>query len=158
MKVKIKELKETYAKCESDGFFKFKEEIDIELIGSLIHSAKRARTRIKKDTKSYEKETKDYTFVFRDNYEILRTLIDSFLLFDRAKADNHQCSNAYLCTKHPELELDWITLESMRILRNGINYEGESIDIEKWNKFKLQFEIYINTLTREIEKKLEENS
>lgn len=153
MKVKIKELNETYTKCESDGIIKFKEETDIGLIESLMNSAKRAKTRIKKDAGSYEKETKDYTFVFRGNYEILRTLIDAFLLFDRVKADNHQCSNAYLCTKHPGLDFDWIALESMRILRNRINYEGKSVDLEKWNKFKLQFEIYINTLIREIEKK-----
>ncbi|MBW2974781.1 hypothetical protein KY366_03615 [Candidatus Woesearchaeota archaeon] len=156
MKVRIEELGITCNKCESDGLIKFKEEIDIELIKSLMDSAKRAKTRIKKDTRSYEKETKDYTFIFRDNYEILRTLIDAFLLFDKVKADNHQCSNAHLCTKHSELELDWDTLESIRILRNGINYEGKTVDLEKWNKFKLQFEIYINTLTREIEKKLEE--
>lgn len=157
MKVKIKELNTTYNKCESDGIIKFREDIDKDLIKALMDSAKRAKTRIKKDTQSYEKESKDYTFIFRDNYEILRTLIDAFLLFDKAKADNHQCSNAYLCTKHKELEFDWDTLESMRILRNGINYEGKTVDIEKWGKFKLQFTIYISTLTKEIDKKLKEN-
>ncbi len=157
MKSKIEDLSIIYNKCTADGFIKFKEEVDIELIKSLVDSANRATTRIKKDKDSYEKETKDYTFIFRDNYEILRTLIDALLFFDKVKADNHQCSNAYLCTKHSELEFDWDILESMRILRNGINYEGKIVDVEKWNKFKLQFDVYTNTLKREIEKKLKEN-
>ena len=109
-----------------------------------------------KDKDAYEKETDDFTFVFRDNYEILRSLIDAFLLFDRVKSDNHQCSNAYLCKEHPELELDWNTLESMRIIRNGINYEGKMVEAEKWKKFKLQFTIYSSAIIKEIEKKLKE--
>lgn len=156
MKVKIEELSTTYNKCGSDGLIKFKEEIDIELIKSLMDSAERAKNRVKESRDMYEKKTKDCAFIFRDNYEILRTLIDAFLLFDKVKADNHQCSNAYLCTKHSKLDFDWNILESMRILRNGINYEGKTVDVEKWNQFKLQFEIYTSTLKREIEKKLEE--
>ena len=156
MKTKIEDLSSIYNKCEADGLIKFKEELDIELIKSLLDSAKRAEIRMNKDKDSYEKETKDFTFIFRDNYEILRTLIDSFLLFDKIKSDNHQCSNAYLCKEHPELELDWNIIETMRLLRNGINYEGKQVDAEKWNKFKLQFAVYINTIMKEIEKKLKE--
>lgn len=156
MKTKIEDLSSIYTKCKAEGIIKFKEEADIELIKSLLDSAKRAKTRMNKDKDSYEKETKDFTFMFRDNYEILRTLIDALLLFDRVKSDNHQCSNAYLCQEHPELELDWNILETMRILRNGVNYEGKRVNAEKWNKFKLQFTIYTNTLMKEIGKKLKE--
>ncbi len=154
MKIKIEDLGETYEDCTDKNIIKEKDDVDIELIKSLMDSAGRAKARIKKDKIAYEEETKDWTFLFRDRYEILRTLIDAFLLFDKIKADNHQCSNAYLCTKHSELEFDWNILEAMRILRNGINYEGKAVDLDKWNKFKLQFAVYTSTLTKEIEKKL----
>lgn len=79
------------------------------------------------------------------------------MLFDKAKANNPQCSNAYLCTKHSELDIDWNIIETMRALRNAINYEGKTVDAEKWNKFKIQFKVYINILSKEIDKKLKGN-
>jgi hypothetical protein len=104
----------------------------------------------------WEKESKNYAFILRENYEILRMLIDACLYFDRVSISNHQCSNAYLCKNHADLEFDWEILETMRILRNAVNYEGKRIDSEQWNKLKLQFEIYISALRKVVEDKLKE--
>ncbi len=54
------------------------------------------------------------------------------------------------------MEFDWEIMETMRILRNAVNYEGKRIDSEQWSKLKLQFEIYINALRKVVEDKLEE--
>ncbi|MBU0627551.1 MAG: hypothetical protein KKC75_00025 [Nanoarchaeota archaeon] len=84
-------------------------------------------------------------------------MIEAFLLFDKISEENHQCNNAYLCLKHPELELDWNFLETVRLKRNAINYRGQLLKYEDWKKLKLSFDLHINKLSREIEKKLKEN-
>ncbi|MBI2208138.1 hypothetical protein HYU50_01460, partial [Candidatus Woesearchaeota archaeon] len=85
-------------------------------------------------------------------------LIEAFLLFFKIAAENHQCKNAYICFKHPELELGWNFLETIRLKRNAINYRGQLLNYEDWIKFKLQFEMHINKLKTEIDKRLKEEN
>src|SRR3989344_4740399 len=156
MKTMIDDLERTYDLCLSTG--KLKEKIvDMELIKSLKIVAEKGLKFIKSKTKDIPKDSMDWTFVFRDHYESLRGLIEAYLLFDGIEADNHQCKNAYLCVKYPGLELDWEFLETIRLKRNAINYRGQLLNYEDWKDFKLRFELHINTLIKEIEKKLKEN-
>lgn len=157
MKIDIDELDKTYDKCIALGSIKEKNETDIELIKSLKNIAEKGIEFIKEKSKNIKKDSTDWTFVFRDYYESLRTLIEAYLLFDRITAENHQCKNAYLCLKHPELELGWEFLETARLKRNAINYQGQLLRYEDWNKLKLQFELHIHKLQKEIENKLEES-
>lgn len=150
----IKELESVYNQCKSEGIIKLKAELDIELIKSLRISAEKDLAFIKSKEKEIPKESEDWTFVFRDYYESLRSLIDAFLLFEKVTADSHQCKNAYLCYHHPELELDWNFLETARLKRNAINYKGQLLRYEDWRKIRLNFELHINKLTEEIEDKL----
>ena len=158
MNVDIGDLDKTYDKCMATGSIKEKNTVDIELIKSLKNVAERGLSFIKRESKNLKKDSDDWTFVFRDYYESLRGLIESFLLFFKIAAENHQCKNAYICFKHPELELDWNFLETIRLKRNAINYRGQLLNYEDWNKFKLQFEVHINKLKAEIEKRLDEES
>jgi len=103
MKVTIDELEKTYDKCVASGFIREKNETDIELIKSLKKVADAGLHFIKDKMKSIKKDSTDWTFVFRDYYEALRGLIEAYLLFDRVQAERHQCKNACLCAKHPEL-------------------------------------------------------
>jgi len=152
----IDDLERTYDLCLSTG--KLKEKIvDMELIKSLKIVAEKGLEFIKSKSKDIPKDSMDWTFVFRDHYESLRGLIEAYLLFDGIEADNHQCKNAYLCVKYPGLELDWEFLETIRLKRNAINYRGQLLNYEDWKDFKLRFELHINTLIKEIEKKLKEN-
>ncbi|HLD05762.1 MAG TPA: hypothetical protein VJG90_08635 [Candidatus Nanoarchaeia archaeon] len=156
MKTMIDDLERTYDLCLSTG--KLKEKIvDMELIKSLKIVAEKGLEFIKSKSKDIPKDSMDWTFVFRDHYESLRGLIEAYLLFDGIEADNHQCKNAYLCVKYPGLELDWEFLETIRLKRNAINYRGQLLNYEDWKDFKLRFELHINTLIKEIEKKLKEN-
>ena len=153
MKNTIDDLDKTYKLCMSTG--NIKEKItDLELIKSLKDVAEKGLAFIKSKSKDIPKDSTDWTFVFRDYYESLRGLIEAYLLFDGIEADNHQCKNAYLCFKYKELELDWEFLEIIRLKRNAINYKGQLLKYEDWKEVKLKFELHINALKKEIERKL----
>lgn len=154
MKIDIDELDETYNKCLASGKFKEKNEVDTELIRSLKNVAEQGLKFIKDKEKGIKKESTDWTFVFRDYYEALRNLIEALLLFDKMEADNHQCKNAYLCSKHPELDVEWQFLETIRLKRNAINYRGQLLKYEDWKKLKIQFDLHINLLKKKIDEKL----
>ena len=153
MKITIDNLDKTYKLCMSTGSIKEKSS-DIELIKSLKVVAEKGLEFINSKSKDIPKDSTDWTFVFRDHYESLRGLIEAYLLFEGIEADNHQCKNAYICFKHPELEFDWEFLETIRLKRNAINYRGLLLKYEDWNSLKLKFELHITALKKEIEKKL----
>lgn len=153
MKITIDNLDKTYKLCMSTGSIKEKS-IDIELIKSLKIVAEKGLEFINSKSKDIPKDSTDWTFVFRDHYESLRGLIEAYLLFDGIEADNHQCKNAYICFKHPELEFDWDFLETIRLKRNAINYRGQLLKYDNWKQLKIKFELYMNALKKEIERKL----
>jgi len=156
MKLTIDNLDKTYRLCMSTGNIKEKY-VDIELIKSIKFVAEKGIEFINSKSKDIPKDSTDWTFIFRDYYESLRGLIEAYLLFDGIEADNHQCKNAYACFKHPDLELDWEFLEAIRLKRNAINYRGQLLKYDVWKQLKLKFELHINALKREIEKKLEKD-
>ncbi len=75
-------------------------------------------------------------------------------MFDGIEADSHQCKNAHICFKHPELELDWEFLETIRLKRNAINYRGQLLKYDDWSILKMKFELHINAIRRKLEEKL----
>lgn len=158
MKIEIDNLDKTYNKCTTTGSIKEKNAIDIELIRSLKDIAEQGLSFTKEKSKGLPKDSKNWTFVFRDYYESLRGFIEAYLLTDKITSENHQCKNAYRCFKHPELDLNWNFLETARLKRNHINYRGQSLKYEDWIKLKINFDLHINKLKEEIEKKLEEDS
>lgn len=153
--MKIDELATTFGHCLSSGMIKEKS-VDRELIRSLQLVAKKGLEFINSRAKDLPKESLEWTFVFREYYESLRGLIEAYLLFEGIVADNHQCKNAHICFKHPELELNWEFLETIRLKRNAINYRGQLLNYEDWGLLKLNFELHISLLNKEIEKKLRE--
>ena len=153
MKIDVDNLELSYDRCISSGNIKEKT-TDIELIKSLKNVAEKGLEFIKGRSKDIPKDSTDWTFVFRDYYESLRGLIEAFLLFDGIEADSHQCKNAYICLKHPELELDWEFLETIRLKRNAINYRGQLLKCDDWKIFELRFELHMNSLKKKIEEKL----
>ena len=154
MKQTIDDLDRTYDVCLANGMFKEKNTVDIELIKSLKEMAEKGLEFINKKSNDIKKDSSEWTFVFRDYYESLRALIEAILLFDRIEADSHQCKNAYICLKHPELELDWEFLETIRLKRNAINYRGQLLKCDDWKIFELRFELHMNSLKKKIEEKL----
>jgi CRISPR/Cas system-associated protein Cas10 (large subunit of type III CRISPR-Cas system) len=156
MKITIDDLDKTYELCLSRGNIKEKV-VDIELIKSLKMVAEKGLEFIRSKSKDIPKDSTDWTFVFRDYYESLRELIEAYLLFDGIEADSHQCKNAYICFKYPELELHWEFLETIRLKRNAINYRGQLLKYDDWKVLKLKFDLHISALKKEIERNLNKN-
>jgi hypothetical protein len=72
--------------------------------------------------------------------------VQTFLLFDNKKSFNHECLFAYICYKHPELKLEWETLDRLRKKRNSLNYYNDTISFEEWGMIKDRLNKDINTL------------
>lgn len=149
---KYKTNEECYDSCKSNGFFEKKGEVNIEKIKSNLKIAEEDLASAK-DAMKKERWNSGYKLF----YDVLHILVESYLCFDSIKSSNHQCLFAYLCIKHPNLELSWDFFEKVRTKRNGINYYGQPVIRDDWKTVEFQFNIYISTLKKEIEKKLEQN-
>jgi hypothetical protein len=147
---KVKSLEDVYDDCCASGLIREKDIVDYELIRSLLISAEKERMMLK----DAEKVINCNFVLFNLYYDVLRKLISAFLLFERIKSENHQCLNAYLCIKHPDLDIDWKMLETFRGLRNGINYEGKDISRDEWLEQKPCLEVYIRTFVKAVSEKL----
>ncbi|MBW2990611.1 hypothetical protein KY348_02810 [Candidatus Woesearchaeota archaeon] len=147
-----KTLEENYDDCISKGYLNETRKVDVAKIKSniklsdeLIESAR--------DDSDKQRRNAGYDSL----YDALHNLVEAFLAFDKVRSSNHQCLFAWLCYKHPELELDWSFFERIRTRRNGINYYGEPITKEKFNQDKLGFKLYANLLKNKILKRLKSN-
>ncbi len=148
--LKYKTLEERYESCKQHGFFEKIEDINIEKVKTNLKIAEEDLASANDSVKN-----KRWNSAYKLFYDVLHILVESYLCFDRMKSLNHQCLFAYLCIKHPELELNWEFFEKIRTKRNGINYYGQPVTSEDWKEAELQFNLYISTLKKEIKKKLE---
>jgi len=85
-------------------------------------------------------------------------LIEAYALLDGLEAETHQCKNAWLCFEHPELEVDWAFLETIRLKRNAINYRGQLLRADDWRRFKPNFVLHLDILKRRIAERLGERN
>jgi len=44
----------------------------------------------------------------------------------------------------------------MRLLRNSVHYEGRPISAETWKKYKLKFQVYIQTFIKILKQELKD--
>ncbi len=138
--MKIEDIKIVYEKCK-DGKIVFSEQVDIELAESLMKQAQREWKEIIEMEKAREDKTENFSLIFCNRYDVMRKLIHSLAIFDKLKPSDHKCITAHLCKQHPEFELDWETLETMRLLRNNVQYRGQGINKELWLDYKFKFNI-----------------
>ncbi len=97
---------------------------------------------------------KRWNSAYKIYYDVLHQLAEAFLLCDNVKSRNHQCLFTYLCVKYPELELNWDFLEKVRTKRNGIHYYGTLVTSKDWKEAALQFQLYIDMLTKKVKEKI----
>lgn len=153
--MKIEKLDLAYNECQANGKFIPTDSVDRELAESLYRQAKSDWEEVLEFEKVREKKTANYSKLFSNRYDVMRMLIHILSIFDKIKPGDHKCIGAHLCVKHPEFEFDWENLETMRLLRNGVQYRGQGITKETWSSYKLKFEIYIRSLFSFVKKKLE---
>jgi len=153
--MKIDDLKIAYGKCVDTGALKKANEVDIEKAKTLLENAELDIDSLKDAQSLFEKKN-NFGFLWANHYEIVRQLVAGILLFEKIISDNHKCLYAYICTKHKEWDIDWETIETMRLLRNGVHYEGRPISEEIWKSYKYKFEVYTKTFIKILRDKIKE--
>lgn len=142
--MKDKTLENVYDSCVAEGFILPQEGKEISQIKATLGIVKE-----KIDSIKLHKKSSDYNILYRLNYDVLYILSGSLALFDEVKIDNHECLFAYLCLKHDDLELDWNFFELIRI-----KTQGNLITRDDYKAVEFQFSLYINTLQKELERKM----
>jgi hypothetical protein len=146
-----KTLEETYDSCLTDGFILITD-ANPDKARQLMDDAKTSFNSANILAKSISKDSKEWQNVYSLNYEGLRMLAESLLLFDGITSSDEKSIFAALCVKHPDLELDWYFFEK---IRTKISDE-DSLEItnKNWKEIELQMKVYVLALTKEAEKKL----
>lgn len=139
-----------FQKCSADGSFINLSQADTGLIKTMRDIALLDMGTVKKLSTGEG----DWNALFKLGYDVLHTLAEAFVYFDKIKAERHECLFAYLCEKHTELEFDWNFLDTIRIIRNRSIYYGKPATKENWKSAEFQLHLYINTLKKIIEEKL----
>lgn len=150
---KVKNLNEVYNQCVTEGSLQEPEEIDLEKAKSLLDNAEQDLDTLKETIPIMEKK-KNFNLIWSSKYEIIRQLVQGILLLEKVNSDNHQCLYAYICVKHSDWDIDWETIETMRLLRNGVHYEGRPVNADTWKDYKLKFDIYTRTFIKILKKRL----
>ena len=143
-----KTLEQAYDACTADGMFLPQKSVETARIRCMLAIAAEDWASIN-DLKTKNR----WNTIFKLSYDVFHTLAEAFILFDKTKCANHQCLFAYLCTKHPELVLDWDFLERFRTKRNGIQYYGETIAKADFKENEVQIALYVKTLRDALEEK-----
>ena len=151
---KEKELGGAFTECTNAGSFIPLAKVDIDQIKSMLAVAMIDFETVKEWQNKAAKESGQWNAIYKVAYDVLHTLSEAFIVFDKIKARSHECVFAYLCEKHSELDFDWNFFEKVRITRNRSIYYGDFVSCQQWKEIELQINLYINTLKKVIEQKL----
>lgn len=143
-----------FQKCSSEGSFIVLAKTDSDQIKSMLNIALVDLETVKTWQNQAPKKSGQWNAILKLAYDVLHTLAEAFLQFDKIKAKTHECLFAYLCEKHAELELDWNFFDKLRTLRNRSLYYGKPASYDDWKEIEFQLNLYINTLNKAIESRL----
>ena len=149
-------LEETYDRCVSEGQILQIEELNLKKAETVLSHTRNEFEFLTSSLIKSGKEMPSWNFIYRNYYDILHELCEALLRLDKTKARTHQALFSYLCMKHPYLELDWDFFEKIRTKRNGIMYYFETVSYTDWKSVETQIKLYINFISKEIEKKIKE--
>ena len=85
-------------------------------------------------------------FVVENYYEIIKELLIALLLKRGLKSKNHQCLISYFYKNYPQYEDQAHVILQMSYFRNRLDYYGEAIDFNFYEKYKEDFMVIINTI------------
>jgi hypothetical protein len=146
----MKSLRETHDDCHKKGMLANLESFQVKKIDSMIKIAEEDKQLI-----IDAKKRNSINSMFKLYYNVMHTLTEALVRFDKVISSNHQCLFAYLCSNYKYLDFDWNFFETVRIIRNGLCYDGIPIKETDWKNIEFQFNVYINTLKKEIQKRLD---
>jgi hypothetical protein len=129
-----------WQECNKQGYAK-KVELDSGRIQDIIKSSNdRERTAKLLPVNEITKETVISLF-----YDTLRELLEALALKHKFKVYNHECYTSFLnnIIKDEELALEF---DSLRLLRNSINYYGKKIELNDSRLILLKLEKLIRRI------------
>ncbi|MEK6920726.1 MAG: hypothetical protein AABX82_02495 [Nanoarchaeota archaeon] len=147
-----KTAQEVYDFFLADGEFKINE-VDFSLIRKMRNAAVENAEYIEFLLKQ---QIVNWRVIYTLYYDVLRELCEALIKCNGIKISNHQGCFAYICIKFPELELDWNFFERIRNTRNRNKYEGKDIIQQDWKEIQLQLHLYVSTIKKVLEEKLNE--
>lgn len=100
-------------------------------------------------------ENPNWRVIFNINYDVLRELCSQLMRFKRQKISNHKGLFAFIVLNYPNLELDWKFFETIRNMRNQSKYTGLDIKEDMWKSVKIQMDLYISAIKKEVENKIQ---
>lgn len=150
----FKDENEAHLACSKDGMLLPRAEINTDKISTMLELSQSDIEAANMLLKANQGGNFHWNTIYKLYYDALHSLVEAFLIFDKIKSRNHQCLFAYLCVKHSELDFSWNFFEKARTKRNGISYYGQPVNKKDWKEIEVQMKLYINTLKKEIEKKL----
>lgn len=93
------------------------------------------------------------SFIIEGYYEIIKELLTALLLSNGLRSKNHQCLISYFYNNYPDYEAEVNLISQMSYLRNRLDYYGELIEFNFYEKNKTEFEYIIKILNKLIEDK-----
>ena len=99
-----------------------------------------------------EIKSENVSFVVEDYYEVIKELLVAYLLKNGLKSGNHQCLISYFYKENPDYEKEACLISQMSFFRNRLNYYGEDVPMEFYEKNKDEFERLIKLILELIEK------
>ena len=134
-----------WGECE-EKFIK-EVEIDKERIEAIMDKALR---RLKR-AQTTKIDNGDVSFVVEDYYEVVKEILVAYLLKDGLRSKNHQCLISYFYKQNPDREKETQLILQMSFFRNRLDYYGEEIPLDFYQKNKEEFENIIKLLKNLIE-------
>jgi hypothetical protein len=149
-------LERTYDRCCAEGQVQIVEEDGSEVAGQLLASAQSDLKSLKEITQPLEKQ-QNYRLLWSIRYRILQSLAYSIVSLEKVHLSSDECLFSYICVKHEDWEIDWESLEHMRVLEDAIRTDGKAITADTWQQSKLKFELYTQMFVQILTEKLEKN-
>lgn len=116
--------------CEKEFIRNVK--VDKERIASIIERAMQRKEMIG----SIKVTGENASFIVEGYYEVIKELLVAYLLNNGLRSKNHQCLITYFYMNNRDYEYEANLISQMSYLRNRLNYYGESIPMNFYNKNK----------------------
>lgn len=124
---------------------------NVERDNEKIESIKESVDKRIKFLESNEVNEDSVSFLVEGFYEVIKELLTALLLSKGFRSRNHQCLISYFYNSYPEYEDMAYLIFRMSYIRNRLNYYGELIDYEFYEKHSNDFKEVINILKELIE-------
>ena len=122
-------------------------EKDDEKIRSLVSIATKRLSVVK----SIKLSKDTVSFIVEGYYEVIKELLTAYLLKNGLRSKNHQCLITYFYKHNPQNEHETNSISQLSFYRNRLEYYGESIPTEFYEKNKKTIEEIITLLFKMFE-------